>query len=209
MSLIAKGKETSGDTDEAGLYQGVCYAIYDLGTQENKKFNGQDRKVLFLFEIPELTYEIEEDGEKKTIRKTKSIDFTNSLHRKANMRPFLENWRGKKFTSDELKGFDLKKVLGVNGYLNLVREKEYLNIGSISPLKKTDIKIEPEHALVCFDLDEGGKAPESAPQWIQDKINNSLEMQGEFDEFDKSDESGKTDDETPPVDSYEDDQIPF
>jgi len=70
-------------------------------------------KVLFGFVIPELSYEYEdkESGKKRTGYKTITARFTASLSNKATLTGFLNRWRGKKFTDDELKGFDLKKVL--------------------------------------------------------------------------------------------------
>ena len=207
MTLIAKdsGGDFERELEEAGLYKGVCYAMFDVGTHE---FEWQGnikrlRKVLLLFEIPELTYELDTDEGKKTIPITKSKEFTLSLSSKGHLRPFLQSWRGKTFTDEEANGFDLKTVLGANCYINLVHEKSkktgktYANIGGINPVKSTEEKIEPSHALVAFDLDEEKKAPENAPKWIQDKINKSVELRDGY-----NSEAG----EPPPLD---DEEIPF
>jgi len=214
MSLKAsQGAESpQKKLDEPGLYKAVCCRIYDLGTQESKEYNNQSRKVLFGFETEGLTYEWE--GETRKVIKWK--EFTCSLHEKSNMRPFLENWRGRSFTGTELVSFDLKTVLGANCYLNLVIEeskqgKKYLNIGGISPVKSSEPKIDPENALVCFDIEENS-IPKNTQQWIQDKINNSLEMRnGNTGQTAQSNTDMGHAGEDVPVDSYEpvEDEIPF
>ena len=98
-----------------GVYPARCFSIVDLGTQ-NKVFKETEKEVHEIslsFEIPELSYEFEdkETGEKKKGCKTISSTFTASLSSKANLRKFLDAWRGKKFTEEELKGFDLKNVV--------------------------------------------------------------------------------------------------
>jgi hypothetical protein len=38
--------------------------------------------------------------------------FTLSLNEKANLRADLASWRGRDFTPEEIRGFDLKNILG-------------------------------------------------------------------------------------------------
>ncbi|MHA1379626.1 MAG: hypothetical protein ACTSRG_14730 [Candidatus Helarchaeota archaeon] len=47
-----------------------------------------------------------------------------SLHAKATMRKFLESWRGKKFTKEELEGFDLQKILGKPCQLQIIHSDD-------------------------------------------------------------------------------------
>lgn len=66
--------------------------------------------------------------------------FTASLNEKSNLRPFLEAWRGKRFTAEELKGFDLDRLVGANAILQVQHVerdgKIYDNVTSImAPLK--------------------------------------------------------------------------
>ena len=43
-----------------------------------------------------------------------------SLHEKSNLRPMLEAWRGRKFNEEELTGFDLEKLVGVNCQVQVI-----------------------------------------------------------------------------------------
>ena len=98
----------------AGTHLARLYRIIDLGTQM-REFEGKvtmNRKAKFFFELhgddadgkPLLT----SDG-KPLIQ---SKEYTVSLNEKANLRRDLEAWRGKAFTEDELKGFDISNILG-------------------------------------------------------------------------------------------------
>lgn len=66
--------------------------------------------------------------------------FTLSLHEKATLRKFLQNWRGKAFTEDELKGFNIAKLLGAPGLVqvshNTTPARTYANVDSIMKLPK-------------------------------------------------------------------------
>lgn len=169
----------------AGMHHGVCYAVIDLGTQPsyNPKFPAR-RKVVFIFEIPAQRIEIEKDGIKKNLPRATSAIYTNSLSAKSNLRPDLESWRGKAFTEEELKAFDLEKVCGANALLNMVHEhkgeKTYSNISTINPLMKGTGKLAAENPLLRFSLDSfpAGSPivfPVGMPEWIKIKIMDSDE----------------------------------
>jgi hypothetical protein len=98
----------------AGTHLARLYRIIDLGTQM-REYEGKvtmSRKAKFFFELhgedvynkPLLT----SDG-KPLIQ---SREYTVSLNEKANLRRDLEAWRGKAFSEDELKGFDISNILG-------------------------------------------------------------------------------------------------
>jgi hypothetical protein len=98
----------------AGTHLARLYRIIDLGTQM-REYEGKvtmSRKAKFFFELhgedadgkPLLTL----DG-KPLIQ---SREYTVSLNEKANLRRDLEAWRGKAFSEDELKGFDISNILG-------------------------------------------------------------------------------------------------
>lgn len=98
----------------AGTHLARLYRIIDLGTQM-REYEGKvtmSRKAKFFFELHG------EDAEGKTLTTTdgkpliQSREYTVSLNEKANLRRDLEAWRGKAFSEDELKGFDLKNILG-------------------------------------------------------------------------------------------------
>jgi hypothetical protein len=117
-----------------GSVQAVLAEVVDLGIIEST-WNGQTKKQHKLM----MTFEIEERTDKDE-RMIVSRWFTASLSDKANLRAFLEAWRGKKFTADELNGFDLSKLIGINALLSLTHntsnEKTYCNIAAAIKLPK-------------------------------------------------------------------------
>lgn len=187
MSLIAKDK---GGADyeplAAGMHHAVCYGIVDLGTQPaNGNFPAR-RKVCFLWEVPSERIEFERDGVKKNLPRGLSAMFTLSLSAKSKLRPMLESWRGRPFTSEELVGFDLKNVLGANCFLNVVHErkadKTYANVASVNPLAKGMKKKPPENPSLFFSIEECKDqivVPPAVPDWLKGKIMQSEECVAE------------------------------
>lgn len=190
MSLIAKDK---GGTDfeplSAGMHHAVCYGIIDLGTQPGGQFDPK-RKVAFLWEVPGERIELTVEGVKKNLPRGVSAIYTLSLASKGLLRPMLESWRGKPFTTEELAGFDLHTVLGANCLLNVVHKqgtgknagKTYANVQGVNPLMKGTAKLKPENPTVFFSIDDCGDAitvPTSVPDWLKAKIMQSEECVAE------------------------------
>lgn len=131
-----------------GSHQAVCVDIVDLGMVETE-WKGTKKLVHKI----RLVWQVElEDGarQKDGARFEVSRSFTNSLYETSRLRPFLEQWRGKKFTDEELKGFGLKNLLGINCQLQVLHEewngKTYANVHSVTPwLKRFGPTIGPEN----------------------------------------------------------------
>lgn len=145
MSLTAKDSGGGSFTPVApGMHLARCYRIVDLGTQKSE-YQGQVKhlqKVMIQFEVhgeddngnPLITSK----GEPMSISK----NFTLSLAEKATLRKDLQAWRGRDFTADELRGFELKNVLGAWAMITAAKStgnngKEYTNIVSINPVPVT------------------------------------------------------------------------
>lgn len=158
----------------AGTYLGVCNMLIDLGLQFNEQFEKSSRKVLIGWEIPEETITI--DGEEKPRLLTKR--YTASLHDRAALRKDLAAWRGRDFTAEELKAFDLKNVLGASCMLSVIH-REYqgrtiAGIQSIMSLPKGMPKGKPADVALTFDLDTDPlEKIDSLPGWIGDIIRQS------------------------------------
>jgi hypothetical protein len=157
MALIAK--ESGGGTFTPvppGMYLARCYRIVDLGTQKSE-YLGQVKnlqKVMLQFEVHG------EDDEGKPLLTTKnepmsiSKNFTLSLAEKATLRKDLQTWRGKEFTADELKGFQLDNVLGAWAMIAITKAmgnngKEYTNIANINSVPKAMKASLPEGHNKC------------------------------------------------------------
>jgi hypothetical protein len=120
----------------AGMHQAVCAKVFDLGEQPG--FQGKPQhKVAIVWQLAEARKEGKFAGEPFTVTKT----YTASLNEKSNLRKDLEGWRGRGFTPQELAGFDLENVVGVNCTLNLVSYttkagNESVRISGIMPVQK-------------------------------------------------------------------------
>jgi hypothetical protein len=141
MSLIATAGESTFKPVPEGTHLARCYRIVDLGTQEST-YLGQvknQRKVMIQFEVhgdDENGFAlITRAGEPMSISK----NYTLSIGEKSRLRQDLASWRGKAFTPEELKGFELKNLLGVWGMISVIKTpgsdgKEYSNINAITPV---------------------------------------------------------------------------
>jgi len=180
MSLTAKpGKVTP--PIKGGTYQAVCYSVIDLGTQYNEIFHKFSPKVVITWEIPSLRIEYEKDGEQLEGVRVISKTYTNILHEKSNLYQDLVNWRGKSFTPEELKGFDVSQILGANCVLTIVNTekngKTYANVGGVSKPMEGMPSLTPENETVKYDIDDGSEAiPTSVPDWIKDIIKKCREF---------------------------------
>jgi hypothetical protein len=148
MSFIITGSESSGKDFEKlplGPQQGVCSFVEDLGTH-NETYEGKTspkRKLVIVWELAENLTAGQFAGEPFVC----SRRFTVSLNERASLRKFLEAWRGRPFTAEELKGFDLHQLIGANCMLNIIAYtkqdgNEGRKVDSIMPLFKGLPKIE-------------------------------------------------------------------
>ncbi len=142
MSLTAKDSGGGSFTPVApGMHLARCYRIVDLGTQKSE-YKGQVKhlqKVMIQFEVhgedDNGNALVTAKGEPMSISK----NFTLSLSEKATLRIDLQAWRGRDFTADELRGFELKNVLGAWAMITAAKSignngKDYTNIVSINPV---------------------------------------------------------------------------
>lgn len=190
---------------EAGLHEAVCYAIVDIGTVHSDAFNTDQRKVVFVWEIPDSRIEI--DG--KDLPRALSKHYTMSLGTKANLRKDLVSWRTRDFTPEEEENFELKSVLGAACLLNIIHKTKpdgakYATINTVLNLKGK--KFKPENPMVLYGIEENGlDIPSTLPPWLVEEIKKAPEY-----ELILHPESvvpqGETDDIDPAVD---DSDIPF
>ncbi len=155
-----------------------CYRIIDLGTQEGE-YQGKKvvrNQVMISWELPDCLIE---DGESAGKPFTVSKFFTNSLNDKATLRANLITWRGRDFTEEELKRFDLQSILGAPCLLSVVHnEKGKAKVASVSKLPKGFECPPAVNAKMAFWLDEfDGEVFESLPKGIQEMIQKSHEYQ--------------------------------
>ena len=195
MSLIARDNG-KGDYEQtpAGTHLAICYLLADMGMQETNF--GLKAKIVIGWELP---FEKMSDGRPFGCSKM----YTLSLNEKANLRHDLEAWRSRKFTEQELDGFELSAVLGKPCQVTIVHDtkgdKTYSNVASVTAIAKGMTIPERHNDLVSYDMD----APDAdaygrLPEWIRKKIDAARTLpQGNQD----------NDERNPPADF--DDDIPF
>ena len=173
MSLTASDKGNADfEMTPAGQYIGRCYKIIDMGTQTTTGQFGikEQHKVMISWEL--LDEAKMADGRPFSVTQW----YTVSLHEKSKMRADLESWRGKKFSEEELKGFDLANVLGAYCMIQVVHDEtgKYANVQTIMAYKGN--KPAPVNPNVVFDIDEPDMEVFNAlSENMQAKITNTPE----------------------------------
>lgn len=199
MAITAIQPEgTKREQVPSGGHVARCYSIIDIGTLQTPfqeldqhqqpvfDHNGapvykKAHKVRIGFELPHETRVFsEEKGEQPMVI---SNEYTLSLHEKAKLREHLESWRGKQFTEDELKGFDVSKLLGLPAYLNVIHnDKGYANVAGIMPVPQGMNVPEQVNQSVLLDFEENWNKDtfESLPEFLRDKISQSEEYKSKY-----------------------------
>ncbi len=181
MAINATNEVTNYEPIPAGNYVARCYQMIQIGTV-NENIMGEIKtmnKVRISWELPtELKVFKEEKGEQPC---SISKEFTLSLHEKSNLRKFLAGWRGKDFTEEQAKLFDITVLAGKECMLNIIHKtskqgKTFAEISSISTLPKglkCPPQINPSFILSYDNFDE--EKFNSLPDFIKDKMKTSIE----------------------------------
>jgi hypothetical protein len=173
--MIVKEPESKFTPVPPGPHAARCVALIDLGTQHDEMYDRSVRKVMLQWELPDLP--LENSDKPMTIVN----EYTQSLDPKAKLRKHLHGWRGRDFTADELKGFDLKNILGKPCLLSVIQDtsatgKVRSRVDAISSLPKTMPIAEQFHSTTYYQLSDGKNATFKAlPEWIQKKISQCVE----------------------------------
>lgn len=181
MPLVAKDTSVgSFERVPEGLHRAICNMVVDLGLQE-REWQGQKRQVHQVYirwEFPMERIKYDKDGEEQEGPMVLGEVYTLSLSEKANLRKHLEAWRGRKFTQDELNGFDLFTLLGKGCQIQVSHnqrgDKTFQNIQAVVSWPK-DI---PQPATTECPLLKYGPGDEGdfdkLPDWLKAKINNQV-----------------------------------
>jgi hypothetical protein len=166
MGFVASDAGGSGNFKRvpAGAFIGRCYSLIDLGTQESSgqfgvSFRHKIRIGWELFGEDESGEPLTVQVDGKTMPMTISKSYTVSLNEKSSLRKDLAAWRGKDFTDEEAKAFDVSKLLGAYCMVNVTTSetngKTYSNVAGLTPLPGALKNAKPAgvHPLLTFDLD--------------------------------------------------------
>lgn len=204
-------KENSKDFQRPapGLDAARCIAVVDLGTHHGE-YQGKPsskRQLMFRFELPnQQILEGEYAGQPLTLWTKR---YTAGLNEKGKLRPFLEAWRGAKFTKEELEGFDVKKTLGRPCLLTLGEEekngKTRTNIIAISGVPNGTTVAKQHNPSLMYSVEEHDQAAfDRLPEWVQKIIGESDERKGTA-----SSAGSKSEPQREPGSDDTEDDIPF
>ena len=178
MAIIVSASESNSYTPiEEGTYMAVCFGLIDTGDEYSEKFDKCSPKFMILWELVGAGT-ITVDG--REINRSVSQKYSRSLSPKSNLRKDLRAWRGREFTDDELKRFDMVNILGAPCQIQIINQtsngKTYSNIAAIMNLPKGMPRPIPTQDIVHWDFEEneiGDEAWGAMPPWVRNVIENS------------------------------------
>lgn len=158
MSLIVS-ETTTRELIAAGTHVATCVSLIDYGTSLDSYQGGPMRPKRKVWIEWEASEEIREDGEGKKFCLTVSKTLTANLGKDASLRKILDSWRGKPFTPEELKGFDLKNIINKPCLISIIHEPKADGSGmravisSVSSLMKGMAKPTQINPTRVLDMD--------------------------------------------------------
>lgn len=186
MSFYIEDTPREFEICPAGMHLARCYSIVDLGTQKNEYMG----EVKFLRKI-RISWEIhgtDDNGQPIRMKDGRPFgvfdDYTYSWSAKSNLRVDLQSWRGKPFTEEETRKFDLGKLLDQFCMLNIIEHKSktgriYANIKGVNPvpsvIKQAGLPKGVNPTKLFYLREPNMEVFESLPQFVKNKIMSSPE----------------------------------
>jgi hypothetical protein len=169
----------------ADNYIARCYKMIEIGTVEEVILGEKKilHKVRIGWELPtEMRVFDKEKGEQPLVI---DKEYTLSMNEKANLRKDLKSWRGKDFTEDEARSFDITKLIGAPCMLNIIHKpskkdpsKVYEEIAGITPMPKGVPCPEQINRSFVLSYDEFDvELFDMLPDFIKNKMITSVEYQ--------------------------------
>lgn len=217
MAIMANDTGGGGDFTPVpmGTHFAVCDMVVDLGKQKisSPQFGESVKHQIYLrWQIPSerVTWkdgDVEKEGP-AVIGKT----YTLSLGEKANLRKDLQAWRGKAFTPDELRGFDVTCLAGIPAMVTVTHTdkdgRTYANIASLGGIPKGVDKPKLEGDAVIYDA-ENTATFERLSKRLQERVQAQI-VEREQDRTHQNQNSfGGRDFANAMPDDLDDDQPPF
>lgn len=180
MAIIAK--DSGGGSfapAPVGSHTAICNMVVDLGLQAGE-YQGKPNLKHQVYLRWELCDEYLPNDSSKRFNVGKFYGL--SLHEKSTLRRHLEQWRGVPFTPEQLKAFDISKLLGAP-CLIAVTHKTKEN-GDLSAKVDGVMKMpkgmaaagDPIESLVLYD-DEHLSVYNDLPEWLQKKVDEQVKVQ--------------------------------
>ena len=213
MGIVMKDEGGSFTPCPPGNHIGVCYSIIDLGTQHQAAYvyegapvaESDKPQIIVMWEVP--GEQVEVDGEMKPA--VVSGFFNKFFSERAKLRQWLEAWRGRPFSEEELMGFDLSNVLGKGCMINVTHTPAgKAKITGIAAMPKGIPAPQATNPIIDFNLQDYDQAVfDSISEGIQNIIKKSPEWQAINQPAQGFRTADTGDNNTPP--DFADDDIPF
>ena len=163
---------------ESGVYMAVCVVVADLGDQYIEKFKKSSRKVVFSFDIPSETVEI--DGEQRPRQLSKRCTFSTS--KKGALNKMLNAWLNANMSEQELGELDLFTLIGRGCQIRVTVSEDgaHNNIEDVMALPKGMPAPQSDTAPITYDIDEDGFTGEkwdALPAWMREAVEKSDQYQ--------------------------------
>lgn len=206
MPIIAENNSTPRVNIPAGNHIARCIEMIHIGTimETTGQFAGKFmNKVRLSWETPDELYDFGKGMQPFIISK----EFTLSMSEKATLRKMLESWRGKAFSDEQAKAFDITVLLGKPCMLSVIHKvskkgSTYADISSIASLPKgfeCPAQVNPSKVLSYDDWKQ--EIFDGLPDFVKDKIKASQEYKAMLN-------PGVTETNAAPVE-IEHDDLPF
>ena len=163
---------------EGGVYMAVCVTVADLGDQYNEKFKNTQRKVVFSFDIPSETVEV--DGEIRPRQLSKRCTF--SVSKRGTLNKMLNAWLNANMSEQDLSELDLFDFAGKPCQIRVTVSEDgaHNNVEDVMALPKGMPAPMTDTSIITYDIDEDGFSGdkwESLPGWMRDAIEKSEQYQ--------------------------------
>jgi hypothetical protein len=164
-----------------GSYLARCTRLVDLGTQSSD-YQGETktgRKLLLTFTVLDAETRREDGGPYHLAKR-----FSASLHEKSALRKDLASWRGRDFTPEELKGFNLRDVLGKSAFISVIHtakgDRTFANLaGLMKPPRGMADRFPLDEPLLYWSMSD------PQPDWaafetLHAKVQEQIQASPEF-----------------------------
>lgn len=182
--IFAESNEKEFEQIEPGSYIARAFKMIDIGSQPYKDFATDD--IVLKHEVI-IYWEVLEDEDNEQVRMQDGRPFVVqrkyklSMHPKSNLRKDLDTWRGKAFTEEEAKRFNITKLLDTYCRLNLVHSEDgkYVNVNGVAFSKRKPEGINPVMWWSAIDKDRNMDEFAKFPEWLREKIAKCQEWKEE------------------------------
>lgn len=178
MPIIAENNGTNHVPIPAGNHIARCVEMIHIGTvtEDTGIYAGKVvNKVRLTWETPDELHDFGKGPQPFLVSK----EFTLSMNEKATLRKVLEGWRGKAFTEEEAKAFDITVLLGKACMLSVIHKAkangnvraEISGVASLPKGFECAPQVNPTKVLSFDDWNQG--LFDSLPDFLKNKIKSS------------------------------------